>query len=68
MSARCEWCGRPVTLSGPPWTGLVWCSEEHQAAWDIANPRPDVDWEAVGGATPLQVAELKALLGQGEPS
>lgn len=44
----------------------AWCSEEHQAAWDVANPRPDVDWVAVGGATPLQVAEIKALLGQGE--
>jgi len=63
---KCEWCGRAHACEGLPKPSRVWCLGECHAKWMAAHPEEQVGWVRVGDLTPLQHAELKALLGQGE--
>lgn len=65
----CVVCGRRFRddgLSHGPGSKGPWCITPCYDMWMAAHPEEAEGWVSVGDLNPLQMAELKALLGQGE--
>ena len=63
MKTCCQ-CGAPVSDYGPKGSRTC-CSNACASAWDDAHPEEAALWIRVENMTPLQRAELDALLGLG---
>lgn len=63
MKTCCQ-CFASLRGDGPNSTRL-WCSNACASAWDDAHPEEAKLWIRVENMTPLQRAELDALLGLG---
>lgn len=63
---RCLQCSKGFPETGLPESEKTWCLGECYDRWMAAHPEEQVGWVSVKDLNPLQRAELKALLGQGE--
>lgn len=64
---KCCQCGKPLRPGAHPPSIREWCGNACVAAWEDANPVESSGWIRVENMTPLERAELEALIGRGEP-
>lgn len=59
---RCAWCAKRMRGDSPP-GNRYWCNRLCLASWEAAHPEEATGWVEVEDLSPLQHAELVALIG-----